>query len=206
MIAAVLLAAGASTRMGASKLLLPLGGGTVLGTAARRLLAAPVDLVILVVGHEAGRVLAEGGLPEDPRLRPVRNEGWAEGMASSLRTGVAAAEGASALLIALADQPDLRPEVVARLIEAWRAGSPLAVPVHEGRVGHPVLFDRSLFPELSVLSGDVGAREIVKRHWAKAARIEAPPLSDLDRRADYDGFVAGTAPGGPSGFDPLAES
>jgi molybdenum cofactor cytidylyltransferase len=203
-IAALLLAAGASTRMGTSKLLLPWAGGTILGAAARRLLAAPVDRVVLVVGHDADRLLAEAGLPEDPRLTPTRNDRWSEGMASSLHAGLAVAEEARAVAIALADQPDLRPEVVARLIEAWRAGSPLAAPVHEGRVGHPVLFDRSLFPELRALSGDVGARDVVKRHWTNAAKVEAPPLSDLDRRADYDAFLAGAAATGPSGFDPTA--
>lgn len=201
-VAAILLAAGASTRMGTSKLLLPAPEGTVLRTAVSRLLAAPVDRVILVVGHDSDRLGAEARRVEDDRLVQVVNERWAEGMATSLVAGLAACADAKAVIVALADQPGLAPEVVRRLLDAWRTGAPLAVPVHEGRTGHPVLFDARLFDELRALTGDVGAREVVRRHWAEAARVDAAPLRDLDTPADYDAFLAGDPAPLNEGLDP----
>jgi molybdenum cofactor cytidylyltransferase len=124
-------------------------------------------------------------------------------MASSLRTGLAACPEAEAAIVALGDQPDLEAATVARLVAAFHAGAPLAVPVHADpaarggeRVGHPVLFGRALFAELGTLEGDTGARQVVERHWASAARVAGVPLRDVDTEADYAALIAGTpAPG-----------
>ena len=87
---------------------------------------------------------------------------------------------------------------MARLVATFRAGAGLAVPVHgdpaapDGeRLGHPVLFGRALFAELRALEGDTGAREVVRRYWAQAARVEGAPLRDVDTEADYAALVAG---------------
>jgi molybdenum cofactor cytidylyltransferase len=190
LIAAVVLAAGASTRMGRPKQLLPLSGATVLARVVSRLLESPVDRVVVVLGHDAERIRKGAGLPIDARLTVIDNDGWQEGMASSLRCGVRACQEAEAIVVALGDQPGLDPDVVTRLVAAFRHGAPLAVPVQGERRGHPVLFGRSLFPALLALSRDVGARDVVARHWPEAARIEAALPVDLDTEEDYRSFVS----------------
>ncbi len=192
MIGGVVLAAGASRRLGRNKLLLPLRGGSLLSAAVSRLLAAPLDRVVVVLGHEAEQVRLRAGLPDDPRLVFVVNPDWSEGMASSLRCGVTACADAEAVVIALGDQPDADPEMVARLVAAFRAGAPLAFPVHPEasaprgtRSGHPVLFGRELFRELAKLRGDQGARELVALHFETAAKVLAAPLRDVDTEDDY---------------------
>jgi molybdenum cofactor cytidylyltransferase len=187
-IGAIVLAAGASTRMGRPKQLLPLPGGTVLSTVVARLLEAPVDRVTVVLGCQAEAIRQGAGLPDDPRVEVVENTAWAEGMASSLRRGLRAFPDAEAVIVALGDQPGLDPDVVRRLIEELRSGAVLAVPVADGQKGHPVLFSRELFPEILALSGDVGAREVVRRHWSRAARVPATSLADLDTVQEYEAF------------------
>jgi molybdenum cofactor cytidylyltransferase len=190
-VGAVVLAAGASTRMGRTKVLLPLGSGTILSTVVERVRRSSVGRLVLVLGHDADRVRKEALLPPDPRTRIVVNPSWAQGMASSVREGIRACADCEAAVLALGDQPGVDPEVIERLIQAWRAGAPLAVPVHEGRLGHPVLFDSRLFAALQALEGDRGAREVVKSHWAEAAQVPASPLGDLDTPSDYEALLAG---------------
>ncbi len=214
MIAALVLAAGGSRRMGRPKMLLPLPGGTVLATVVSRLLAAPVDRIVVIVGHEAAAVRAGAGLPDDARVMVLDNPDWNEGLSSSLRRGLLACPEADALVVALGDQPGVDAEVVRRLVEAWRQGARLAVPVQgrsgdgsASRAGHPVLFDRSLRGELLALTGDVGAREVLHRHWDEAARIDAPGLPDLDTEEDYRAFLEGRTAAGPQGLElPRGES
>ncbi len=201
MIAGIVLAAGASRRLGRNKLLLPFRGSTVLAVSVSRLLESPVGRVVLVLGYEAEEVQRRAGLPKGPRVATVENPDWASGMATSLRTGLRACAEAEAVIVALGDQPGIDPAVIARLIAAFRAGAPLAVPVHPDpeapggeRASHPVLFGKALFGELIALEGDTGAREIVKRHWAAAARIEGAPVRDVDTEADYAALVDDTPP------------
>jgi CTP:molybdopterin cytidylyltransferase MocA len=183
--------------LGRNKLLLPFRGGTVLSETVSRLLAAPLDRVVVVLGHAAEDVRLGAGLPPDDRLALVVNPGWEEGMAASLRHGLRACPDAEAVVVALGDQPDTDPAVVGRLLAAFRAGVPLAVPVHADphapggeRTGHPVLFARGLFGELEGLRGDMGARAVVRRHASQAARIPAPSLRDVDTEADYRALIA----------------
>jgi len=186
---------------GASKMLLAADGGTLLARVARRLLDAPLDRVVVVLGHDAERVRRDAALPEDERLVCVVNDRWAEGMATSLVAGLRACADAEAVLVALGDQPEVEPSVVEKLVAAWRQGAALALPAHGGRASHPVLFDRRLFPELLALGGDVGARAVVKRHLAEAAIVEGEPLRDLDTPADYDAWRAGEPGPGKGGFE-----
>jgi CTP:molybdopterin cytidylyltransferase MocA len=200
-IAGIVLAAGASRRLGRNKLLLPFRGGTVLSATVSRLLSSPLDRLVVVLGHEAEDVRAKAGLPADPKLELVLNPDWPEGMASSLRRGVTACADAEAVVIALGDQPDTDPDVVAELLGAFRAGAPLAFPIHpdpEGngapRSGHPVLFGRELFPELLALWGDRGARDVVARHFQSAGKVEAPSPRDIDTDDDYRALLAHDRP------------
>ncbi|MGW6229093.1 nucleotidyltransferase family protein, partial [Cellulosimicrobium cellulans] len=121
---AVLLAAGAGTRLGRGpKALLPHGGGTLVEHATAVLLAGGCDAVVVVLGAEAERVRS-GSRLDDPRVRVVDNPGWSSGMASSLRVGVAAALALAParVVVAHVDQPGVVPDDVARLLAAHRPG------------------------------------------------------------------------------------
>jgi molybdenum cofactor cytidylyltransferase len=197
-VAGIVLAAGASRRLGRPKALLVLEGRTLLARAAEAQLDAGLDAVVVVLGHEAESVRSSAGLPSDPRLRVVVNREWEEGMASSIRCGVSACGDTSAVVIALADQPDTDSVRVRAVVEAWDGEVPLVVPVGGGRPSHPVLFARALYGELRDLRGDVGGRAIVERHWERAIRVPLTPVGDVDTEADYRAAVdrAATPDGG----------
>jgi CTP:molybdopterin cytidylyltransferase MocA len=203
-VAGIVLAAGASTRMGRPKALLPAGAGTLLAACVAPHLEAGLDPVVVVLGSHAAEIQRDAGLPADRRLRVVVNPSWPEGMASSLRAGLSACReaGVEAALVALGDQPSVTRARIEALVAAWIPGAALAVPVHEGRVGHPVLFARGLWPELEALEGDIGGREVVRRHWDRAIQVPAPPLLDLDTPADYQAFRNGVPPPPDEGLLP----
>lgn len=202
MIAGLVLAAGASRRMGQPKMLLPVGRGTLLSAAVAPLLEAGLDAVVVVLGHQADTVRAGARLPEDARLRVVVNADWEQGMASSLRRGLAECLAASAVVVALGDQPGIPAELVRQLMSAHReAGARLALPVHAGRAGHPVLFARALWGELETARGELGGREVVRRHFAEAACFEAVPPCDLDTEQDYQAFLEGRPPRADEGLE-----
>lgn len=172
--------------MGRPKMLLSVGGRTLLAAAVAPLLEAGLARVVVVLGHDAEAARRASGLAGDPRVAFVVNEAWATGLASSLRAGLAACGSADAVVMALGDQPGVRADVVRHLVSAaGAAGTPLAVPVHAERIGHPILFGRALWPELSALTGDEGARSVVRRHFAEAACVPGDAARDLDTEADY---------------------
>lgn len=180
MIAAVLLAAGQSSRMGQHKLLLPLLGKPLLLHAVESALASTVDETVVVVGYRAEAVReALAGQP----VRIVQNPEYAQGQSTSLRAGIAAlAPNTQAALILLGDQPLLTAEMLNTLIAAWRrTASPIVAPVFGGQRGNPVLFSRALFPELLEVRGDQGGREVVQRHAGEMALVQmADPSAALD--------------------------
>ena len=186
MIAAVVLAAGLSRRMGEPKLLLPLDGVPVIRATVERVRSSGVDAVLVVAGaeHEAVRA-ALAGLPVEIVVNPHPETG----QASSVRTGIAAlSPGVDAALIALGDQPFLPPEVIpALLAERRRSGKPIAAPRYRDGRGNPVLFDRAVFPELLQVSGDQGARSVVERDPERVALapFDFPMPADLDTPEDY---------------------
>jgi molybdenum cofactor cytidylyltransferase len=192
--AAIVLAAGASRRLGRPKLALRRGGESVLSRAVRPLLGAGLRPVVVVLGAHAPRVRSALALDlrRDPRLLFVSNARWREGMASSIRRGVEAVAGCPAVVIALADQVGVSERRVRALVRAWRLGARLAAPRRDGRAAHPVLFDRSLMDGLARLSGDRGARELVRRHLREVAWLPVRrSLHDLDSRADVRLWRAG---------------
>jgi molybdenum cofactor cytidylyltransferase len=200
-IASIILAAGGSSRMGRPKMLLPIAGGSMLAAAVAPHLDAVNGPVVVVLGKDSRRVRAEAGLPVDPRLHVVVNRRWREGMSSSLRRGLEVVKGADAVLVALGDQPGVTVDRIARIVAAWHPDVPLVVPVvSASKTGHPVLFAQCLWDELRALRGDVGAREVVKRHWYRAERIQVDPLADVDFEGDYRDYLEGRAPA-DSGLD-----
>jgi CTP:molybdopterin cytidylyltransferase MocA len=192
-IAAVVLAAGASSRMGRPKMVLPFEGGTLLSSAVRAILVPRVERVVVVLGPEAEEVRRGAGLPADPRVEVVVNPGWAEGLSSSLRVGVGACRGAAAAAVTLGDEPRLSATTVNLVLSAWRPGCPLVVPRSGERWGHPVVLGRELWPEVLGLRGDVGAREVIRAHAGEAVFVEAPLADDVDTEADYRALTGGGA-------------
>ena len=191
---AVVLAAGASTRMGEPKQLLRLDGRTLLRRTVDTLLASPAWPVVVVLGAHL-----ESIRPEVARL-PVliaENREWAEGLASSIRTGVRVLEAFSlsleAALLVLCDQPNLSPEAIARLVEAHRrTGKSIVAACYGEHPGPPALFARSHFHELMELRGAGGARPLLARHAELLATVDLPELAaDLDTPADYQQLLAG---------------
>lgn len=181
MITAIVLAGGASRRFGSQKLLADFDGEPVIRHSVRRLLAADPDEVLVVAGCEGQRVRAAlDGLA----VRVVMNDGWSEGLSSSLRVGIAALGATtSGALIALGDQPGVRSEDTRALLAAHASSDrEITVPMYRGERGHPVLFDRSVFPELLGIRGDRGAREVIARDPGRVLTVafDAPQPFDVD--------------------------
>ncbi len=187
MISGVILAAGLSRRMGRAKLLLDWGGQPVIRRTVERVAAGGVDDLIVVLGHE-GKAIREAlsGLP----VRFVRNPSPEAGQASSIACAVSALEpGVRATLIALGDQPMLPQEVIPRLLETFRqTRKPIVAPMYRGVQGNPVLFAAAVFPELTTLTGDRGARPVVERDPGRVAVVsfELPMPGDLDTPEEYE--------------------
>jgi molybdenum cofactor cytidylyltransferase len=187
-IAAIVLAAGASTRMGRQKLTLPMAGGRPLvRLAVEQVLAAELDEVVVVVGGDADAVAAAlATLP----VRVVVNPRYAEGQSTSLRVGLDALRpGTDAAVVALGDQPLPDPDVIRRLVAAFRTtGRPIAVPVYRDGRGNPVLFGATLFGELRGVTGDQGGRGVITRDPARVAEVPVDMAmpADIDTPEDYE--------------------
>ena len=169
----VVLAAGASSRMGSPKPLLPLGGDTYLGTILGTLACSPVASPVVVLGYSAVDVLDAVDLRSSHVLV---NEDWRQGMLSSLQFGLRALidrGGVDAMLLVLVDVPRFLGSTVERLVEEFsRARSALAVPTYFGKHGHPVLFAEALFEELLQAPVDAGARAVVEAHRVDLLEVE----------------------------------
>ncbi len=187
---ALLLAAGASRRMGRLKQLAPLEGRPLLQHALDNLLASRVDEIVLVLGCQGQQVLQALELPPGGRVRVVHNPAWEEGMATSLVAGMPAAGDPEALLVALGDLPAVSPEVIDRLLEeAERTDRTLVAPTCSGRRGHPVLFRPRHFPELRALRGDAGGAEVLRAHPDQVLLVPVDcegVFLDVDQPADLE--------------------
>jgi molybdenum cofactor cytidylyltransferase len=188
-VSGVVLAAGASTRMGRPKQLLPVAGRPLLQHVVDAALASSLDEVIVVLGHRADEI--EAALDLVGRARAVANPDFAEGQITSLRCGVAAANAAArAVAILLGDQPSLRSEAIDDMVAAFlAAGARAARPVYTdagGRPGHPVLLAREIFHELESLRGDQGARALFaeQRPDVIEVGVAGEPPVDIDTPED----------------------
>ncbi len=188
-IAAILLAGGESSRMGAAKPLLEWGGNTLIEYQLAQLKEPPVDRLVVVLGHCADEVLPYVR-SAGPDVVGVVNEMYTEGRASSLRLGAAALpDDTTAILILNVDQP--RPhDVIARLVDVHRhSGSLITVPTFEEKRGHPPLLDGSLLPELrEVNEATQGLRAVIERHAADVNELPfetSAVLLDLNRPQEY---------------------
>lgn len=196
-VAGIVLAAGSSTRMGRNKLLLELDGEAVVRRTARTAIAAGLDPVVVVTGHEHEAVTAR---LHDLRVRSVNNTEHAKGTHTSVAAGVSAlgasAPGASAhgddcaaAVVILADMPFVTAAMLRDVVARYRRShAPLVVSRYGGDVtAPPILYDRSLFGELAAMDSRCG-RAVVRRHLDEAVLVEWPAEAsrDLDRPADYE--------------------
>jgi molybdenum cofactor cytidylyltransferase len=184
----VILAAGASTRMGTPKQLLEIAGRPLLVRAVEAALASPAWPVVVVLGANAEKIR-----PVLARL-PVlttENPAWAEGMASSIRAGVTTLQQFSrrldAALIALCDQPAFSADTIAQLVAAQRTtGRSIVAARYAGRHGAPAVFLREHFDTLAHLTGEEGARALLNGDPERVAAVDLPALAlDLDTPADF---------------------
>ena len=176
-VAAIVLAAGRSTRMGAvNKMLAEIGGKPLVRIAAEQAIASHAQPVIVVTGHEREKVgAALKGLP----VRLVHNKDFAEGLGTSLKTGIGAVpEEADAAIVCLGDMPQVDVALINRLIAAFdpERGALVVVPNIEGRRGNPVVWSRRFFHDLMSIQGDVGARHLIG-NYAEAV-VEVPVAGD----------------------------
>lgn len=171
-VAAVVLAAGHSSRMGDNKLLVELDGQPLIRHAVRAALASKAHPVIVVTGNQADRIHAALG---DLDVVFAHNPAYATGMASSLRTGVDAVSNAAGAVICLGDMPRVTAAHLNQLVTAFEDAeddAAIVVPTCERKRGNPVVWGRRNFAEMAELEGDVGARALIERH-ASAVRTVA---------------------------------
>lgn len=189
MIAALVLAAGGSRRLGRPKQLEAWGSATLLDHVLDNVRGFPVDETWVVLGSRLDDVmrtvdLAGFGIIENPE--------WEEGLASSLRVGLDALtrlSRAEATFIVLGDQPEIPDDVPAKLVEVWKKKRTLAVvPKYRYTAGNPVLVSRELWPRLMSLAGDEGARRLLQAHpeWVEEVWIESLPPRDIDTESDIE--------------------
>jgi len=185
-VAGVVLAAGTSSRMGENKLLFRVEGETLVRRAVQTALSAGLEPVIVVLGHEAERAIAElSGL----EIEPVFNDEYARGIHTSLKTGIAAVPaGLCAVVVILADMPFVTGGMIKQLLERYRDSSALAVVSdYAGVQAPPTLYDRTLFPELGAAKGEGCGKQVLRRHEKEIEAVSWPAaaLTDVDKPEDY---------------------
>jgi molybdenum cofactor cytidylyltransferase len=181
-ITAIVLAAGTSSRMGSNKLLADFRGEPMIRSVLRNVRASAVDDVIVVAGHDKGKMMSVLA-GDDARI--VFNPDFEKGIASSIRRGVAAAERADAVVVCLGDMPLVKPQTIDRLMAAFNPTEhrTIIVPTHKGQFGNPVLWGREHFPKLMALEGDRGARALIAELKSEAVEIAVDDpaiLADAD--------------------------
>ncbi len=186
-IAAIILAAGGSKRMGQPKLMLAWHGSALVRWVARNALAAGCFPVVVVTGADSGTI--ESSLSSLP-LTFVHNPEWQLGQSTSVRSGVLALpKDVDAVMILLGDQPQIPLHVLQSLFSAYQSEtppSPILAVSSGGQRGNPVLFDRALFPVLTALEGDAGARTIFSRYPVQLIPFDDTHLLlDVDSPDDY---------------------
>lgn len=186
--------------MGGPKALLPFGVTNLLGHACVLMARPGVCSVVAVIGAEAARVRESTRLPQGVAL--IENEHWPDGMLTSIRRGLAAAEerGADAVLLHPVDHPLVDPATVDRVVAALADGAFVAVPAHAGRRGHPGGFSHETFEALRTASPDRGARGVLADHAERVVHVPGDPgcVIGLDTPQDVARWLGGRVE--PSSF------
>lgn len=188
-IAIVILAAGASARMGIPKQLLPYRGRSLVRHAVEAALGSTCRPVLIVLGANAEQIRPE---VEGPSVQIVPNPRWAEGLSSSIRAGIEALASSEdppeAVVLTLCDQPLVCSDDIDALVAAYRSTTrPIIASKYAGTLGVPALFAQSVLPELLHLAGDAGAKQVIQRHLASVWPVPCPHAAiDLDTLVDYE--------------------
>ena len=195
-VAGLVLAAGASTRLGQPKQLLPFGGTTMLErVVSETRAAAALDQVVVVIGGAAAQVRQRVDFGS---ATVVENPEFVEGCASSYRTGLAALDArAEAVAVLLGDQPGVDRTVIDLVVGSWRsAPAPIMLASYRGRLGHPMIFARSLFEPLAALQGDKAAWKLVDAHpdWTRPVALDRPYPFDVNTWEEYEARLKNAAP------------
>jgi molybdenum cofactor cytidylyltransferase len=191
-VATVVLAAGGSSRMGSPKQLLRIDGITLVRRAAETALSSRCQRVYVVVGAAAEAVRRE---LSELSVEVIDNPDWEEGLAGSIRVGIEAAQAGrpelDAAILATVDQPRIHAALLDRLIEVFAGGEQEIVAcTYAETLGAPALFARRHFADLTRLSGDRGAKSLLRAREAEVARVPFPEGGiDLDTPEDYQRFV-----------------
>ena len=188
-VAVVLLAAGRSTRMGGpNKMLAEANGQPLVVHAVKAALASQAVEIVVVVGHMADqvRLAIEKAVPANARLRFVTNPDFAEGLSTSVRTGIAAlGSGIDAAIVQLGDMPGVTSGLLDRLMAAFSPveGRSICVPTVAGKRGNPVLWARRFFAEIAKIAGDTGAKHLIGEHADLVCEVEMTgeaAITDID--------------------------
>lgn len=195
-VSGLVLAAGASTRLGQPKQLLPFGSTTLLGRVLSQAKAAALDEVVVVIGAAAAEVRKQ---IDFAGVKLVENTDFGEGCSSSYRTGIGAVDPrAKAVAVLLADQPGVECAVIDTVVEAWRRRpNQIALASYRGRSGHPMVFARTLFQRLAALQGDKAAWKIVdaRPDWIRPVAIDRPFPGDVNTWQEYEALLSCATPG-----------
>ena len=201
-ISGIMLAAGASTRMGRPKQLLPIGGRPLVQHVLDEAVASCLDEVVIVLGHRAQDIIKDIEFPPGRSVRTVINPNYVDGQSTSLRLGLRSTDpravGAGVLL---GDQLHVTARLIDRLAAVFlTGGSPVVRPVYSGTCsrpvpGHPVFLARRIWPEVEKVDGDQGARSLLSAHpnWVVEIAVESVPPADLDTWDDYQRAVEAEA-------------
>lgn len=185
--AAIVLAAGASTRLGQPKQLLQIDGESLLRSTVRLAAESGCAPIFVVLGFEADRMRQElHGLP----VKIVVNQDWQSGMGLSLRCGISAGMKETPepqkTLVLLCDQPSLSAEILLSLLRtSAKTKSLITASRYASRSGVPAIFDRQLYPDLLKIEGDQGARAVIQRYAEQTSTVEFPDgIIDIDTPED----------------------
>src|SRR5215467_119736 len=187
-VGALILAAGTSSRMGEPKQLLRIGDNTLLGQVLANVRGVSLAQIVVVLGASADAIKHQVDLAG---LKVVVNNSYHQGMGTSLAAGLAALEATvNAALIVLADQPFVQPETLKKICQEYRrTQAQIVIPLYKGFRGNPVLLDRSVFPEVMALRGDIGCRAIFGSHPEGIVKVPVEDLGillDVDSQEDFD--------------------
>ncbi|MEM3386720.1 MAG: nucleotidyltransferase family protein [Nitrososphaerales archaeon] len=188
MISVVVLAAGLSTRFGENKMLYPIEGEPMVRRVVKTALSSSIDEVVVVIGFEAEKVKAA---LKDLNCKLVENPEYATGgQSSSVKCGVKVVrKDADAVMILPADVAFIDREVIDMVVEKYKREKPkIVIASYKGKAGHPILFDRSLLPEILMIDeAGYGLKAVVKRHQDEVVQVETSTpnvLLDIDRKSD----------------------
>lgn len=190
---AIILAAGASIRLGEPKQLLEFRGKTLLRRTAETAIASNCSPIVVILGANAEQFAPE---IKNLKLKIAVNSEWQNGMSASIRAGLLTAQtiepNISAVVLLLCDQPFVNAATIVNLIEKFNeTAAPIVVCEYENTIGVPVLFQREMFDELLNLTGETGAKFLIKKHRARLARINAPEAAfDVDTPQDWQKLLA----------------